>query len=488
MVSYFNSRSGVTTLAVITGCLIVLLKAVVGIESGSISVVSEAVQSSIGVVAALIALFAVRTADRPADENHPYGHGKAESLAALGQALLIAIAAAAILYEAVERLIHGAVIRNLDWAIAVMLFSTFVNLAVSWQVFNVARRDESPALNANGWNIASDLLTDIGVLVGLVLVLITGITALDPIIAIAMALLILKAAWDITRPAAADLLDERLPRRDEAHVRAILNAHQGLYKSVTTLRTRRAGTGRHVYAALEFPPDVSLSDAHALTEHLEEEIKRQFPRTTVVIEAESPPSSSHTPETIAEQVQQVAERLGTRIHHVSVLKSENDFTVNLHLEVSGDLTLTQAHWRATQLEDELRRELPQVGHVITHIEPVTQEALYAGEPVMEQDEIADRLRTITRAMPQVEDVHDLEMHGSDDNLVVSLHVTLNGDPTIVQAHSISEEIKANLEHTLPAGASVFVHTEPREAATEPSLTVDSRQGTISDRDGSENGS
>ncbi len=462
MLSYLNQRNGAVVLSILSNTTLILLKIAIGLYTGSVSIISEAIHSSTDLLAAIIAFFAIRTAARPADENHPYGHGKAESLAAGVEALLIFLAAGLIVYEAARRLYLGSwEVENLDWGIAVMAFSSAANFVVSRHLFRVAKRTGSPALAADAWHLATDLYTALGVGLGLVIVRLTGIEAFDPLIAIGVAFFIVKAAWDITRGAMADLLDERLPASDESKIQAVLDANRSLFSRIRVLRSRRAGSERRIYIALEFPPSVSMSDAHTITERLEHEISQVLPGSSVIVEAEAPPKEQ-TPETVLETVERVARRLDIPVHHIRVSSANGQFMVSLHLEVDETLSLEAAHLEATRLEEELRRELPDLARVDTHIEPTPRQALPEQDYGRTRERIAAVIQEMEEELPAVRGVHDIQVRRNDGKLNISLHCALAGEVPITQAHHISSEIEARLRQEFPNIQNVLVHTEPQD--------------------------
>ena len=460
--NYLNQRTGAATLSILSNTLLIALKITIGLYTGSVSIISEAIHSSTDLIAALIAFFAIRTAARPADANHPYGHGKAESLAAAVEALLILMAAGLIVYEAGRRLYLGEwEIENLDWGIGVMVFSSAANFVVSRHLFNVSKRTGSPALAADAWHLATDLYTALGVGLGLVIVRLTGIKQFDPLVAIGVALFIVKAAWDITRGAIADLLDESVPADDLAKIRAVLDAHRSRDSNVRVLRARRSGGDRRIYIALEFPPGMAMADAHAEAEELEHEIQKAFRDSSVIVEAEAPPRHE-TREPLIEAVARIARRLNLPVHHINVYTAADHFDVALHLEVDEFLSLDEAHQLATRLEDALRQELPGLARVDTHIEPAAHGALPDAEQTRAQARIEQALHEMEEELPPVRGAHDVEVRRSDGKLYISLHLTLNGGVSIGEAHLLSGEIEARLKRQAPEIQSVLVHTEPQE--------------------------
>mgnify|MGYP001613154448 CR=1 FL=1 len=266
---------------------------------GSISVIAEALHSLLDLVAAIIAFVAVRFSAKPADWEHPFGHGKAEPISAGIEALLIFPAAIIIVYEGVNRLISGATLEFLELGIGVMLFSTLVNAFVSRQLFRTSKRFDSLALEADAWHLSIDVLTSVGVLFGLVVVRLTGLNILDPIMAIAVALLITKAAYDLVRKSIRGLLDVRLPSHEEKIIRETILEHGRDMVGFHKLRTRKSGNTRFVELHLVLTKDTHLEQAHQLCNHLEADIASKLPNSQVTIHCEPP--GEHEAETASEE-------------------------------------------------------------------------------------------------------------------------------------------------------------------------------------------
>jgi cation diffusion facilitator family transporter len=270
------SKQAVAAVSVATYGLLVVLKLIVGIAVGSVAVISEAIHSATDVVASVTALVGVRKAAQPPDEDHPFGHGKIESLAGAGQAIVILIAIWLILNESVSKLLHGVELVALDLAIAVMAVSAIANLVVGRWVAKAARETESLALEAAGLNHMSDVLVSAGVAVGLVIVRITGLAILDPLIAIVVVLFIARAAYDIARRSVDDLLDASLPREEQARIQEVLDRYSRRAKHVVNyhqLRSRKSGAERHVDLHLVVKRDVTVQESHDLCDDLEQNLQ-----------------------------------------------------------------------------------------------------------------------------------------------------------------------------------------------------------------------
>ena len=205
----FSTKTGAAGLSIISNSALVGLKVAVGLSMGSVSVLSEGVHSAVDLLAALIAFFSIRAAARPPDEEHQFGHGKIENVSGAIEALLIFGAAGLIIYEAADKIRTGTELESMELGIGIMAASGLVNFFVSRHLHRVARASDSVALEADAWHLTTDVYTSLGVMAGLVVVRITDLTVLDPIIAILVALLIMRAAWRITRKSVGGLLDGR---------------------------------------------------------------------------------------------------------------------------------------------------------------------------------------------------------------------------------------------------------------------------------------
>ncbi len=286
-------KTRVALLSVASNSGLVVLKLIVGAVIGSVSVMSEAIHSGVDLLAAVIATLAVRTSGRPADEEHPFGHGKFENFSGAIEALLIFAAAGWIVYEAVHRLIHPRPIENAGWGAAVMLFSAVMNVIVSQMLFKVGRETDSVALEADAWHLRTDVYTSVGVMAGLLLIWIhetffpqVYMHWLDPAAAIAVAMLILKAAWDLTLKSTRDLLDVGLPQHEEEWIRNYINSHRPQIAGFHRLRTRKSGAERFIEFHLLVRPDMSVDESHAITEETTRAIREKFGETTVTIHVE----------------------------------------------------------------------------------------------------------------------------------------------------------------------------------------------------------
>ena len=287
MIPDLRTKSGAASLSVASNTALIALKVAAGAVTGSIAILTEAVHSAIDLVASLIALFSVRKADEPADADHPYGHEKVENLASAVEGTLILLGALVIVYEATRRLVEWAEVESLGVGIAVVGFSAVVNWVLSSYLHRRADALDSPALEADAAHLRSDSLTSLGVLVGLVLIEITGIEAFDAIVALVVAMAIVATGIRILTRSGRELVDEAPPPAELDRIEAAIAAARapevaGYHK----LRARRAGSRRHIDLHVQFRSGTTLERAHGLAHEMRAAIEAEISHADVLIHVE----------------------------------------------------------------------------------------------------------------------------------------------------------------------------------------------------------
>ena len=277
-------------LSVISNAGLVIMKFSIGFSIGSVSIISEAIHSSMDLIASAIAFFSVRKSAEPPDEGHAFGHGKFEDISGLVEALLIFIAAVLIIHEAITKLLgepsEQFVPDLLILGIAVMGISALVNWYVSHRLFIVAQQAESIALESDAWHLRTDVYTSLAVFSGLVLIQLTGLEIFDPIFALGVAVVIIKAAWDLIRRSFSDLIDHSIPKEDEKRIKEIICDHASEYAGFHDLKTRRSGPEVFIEFHLVMPGQITVLQSHDFSDHLEDDLKLEFPRSTITIHIE----------------------------------------------------------------------------------------------------------------------------------------------------------------------------------------------------------
>ena len=280
-----STRSGSAKLALGVVTSLIILKVIVAFISHSISITAQATDSFLDLFSIGITVIAVHMSVQPADEKHPFGHGKMEGISALIQAFLVLGAGGFIIYSAIQRIIHGTVIKP-DAGIAVMVISIIASYFLSRHLRRVAKATESTAIDASAQNISADVYSAAGVLLGLLAVLITGWEILDPIVALVMVGFVLKAGYETAIRAFRELTDYSLPKEDMAILNSCIQEHFTELVSYHAVRSRRAGSERFVELHLVMPRDVSVEKAHQMCDLLENDIREKLPNSSVTIHVE----------------------------------------------------------------------------------------------------------------------------------------------------------------------------------------------------------
>jgi cation diffusion facilitator family transporter len=279
-----NSKTKVARISIASNTFLIVMKLLVGIIGGSVSIISEAIHSLMDLLAALIAYFSVKVSDNPPDSKHPYGHGKIENVSGVIEALLIFIAAALIIFEAIKKLIGASYEIELVWVGSIVMFiSAAVNTYVSRKLYKAAKKTNSIALEADALHLKTDVYTSVGVAVGLAFIYLTGIKWLDPIIAIGVAFLIIFESFSLLKKAFSPLLDTAWSEEEILELESKLGKMKVNYHD---LRTRMAGDYRFIEMHIVIPENESVGDAHKYCDLIEEELSKYYEKLSVTTHVE----------------------------------------------------------------------------------------------------------------------------------------------------------------------------------------------------------
>jgi cation diffusion facilitator family transporter len=439
-----------TALASIAAATVLLaLKLGTGLASGSLGLVSEALHSGTDLVAAVLTFFAVGVAGRPADRGHPFGHGKAEHLAALAEAAVLALVSLAVAGLAVARL-AGAVEQEIEtawWVFAVLALVIAIDVTRTAASYRVARRYGSAALLSNALHFGSDLVGTLAVLAGLVAAA-QGFPEGDAIAALFVAALVLTAASRLIRRN-VDVLMDRAPAAAEEAARAAI---AGLEPPVelSRLRLRQAGTSHFADVVIAVPPGAAVGQGHATADRIEEALERVLPGSDVVVHVE--PGAAE--EALRERAHAAALSVPSvrEIHNLSLVTLGGATELSLHLKLPGELRLEEAHELAEQVEAAITAAVPEIGSVQTHLEPLA-EAASAVE--LAPGDVERIVRQVVGAPPR--EVRVLRTGGG---LVAFLTLGLDPASTLADAHARASQVEDRLRAEHPEIADVIVHTEP----------------------------
>jgi cation diffusion facilitator family transporter len=461
---------------------VTVLKFVTGILTGSLGMLSESAHSAVDLIASIITLFSIQVADRPADEDHNYGHGKVESLSAFVETFIMLGSCLWIVTEAVQRIhshTHLALHPSL-WPFSVLLFSIGVDFTRSRTLGRIAREHHSDALAADSVHFATDMWASFAVMVGLAATFageryhIPSLEYADPIAAIVVSGVILQVSWRLARQTVDALLDATPtsdPTSSQAQTKEQLRSNlihdlkaiPGVM-SVDRLRTRRSGADYFADITLGMPRNLTFQRSEQLTMAATEAVRRHLPGADVVIH--TVPTASIA-ESVHDRIRAVAARRNLSIHDVSVQHIDGGLHVEQHLEVDETMPLRQAHELVTELEAEMRQEVPAISSILTHIE--SEPATIEQPASLERDrELEVRLRHVAFSFPEIQDIHEVfvtrrkafagDEHG--DHIQVSCHCTLPDDLPMAQVHAVITALEGAFKLDAPEVDRLLIHPEP----------------------------
>lgn len=286
-----NAKTKVARLSLLSNSTLIILKLIVGLATGSVSIISEAIHSTMDLLAAIIAFFSVKISDKPADDIHPYGHGKIENVSGVIEALLILVASIWIIIEAVSKLIEPGEVESIGLGFIVMFISSAINFVVSKKLYAVAKQEDSIALEADALHLKADVYTSLGVGIGLFLIWITKLNFLDPIVAILVAVFILKEAVELLISAFNPLLDVKLSNDEINIIKNNINKYSTTYCNYHDFKTRKSGRVRYIELHLVFPENMKIKDAHDVCDEIENDIKNSLDHSEIMIHLESSENS-----------------------------------------------------------------------------------------------------------------------------------------------------------------------------------------------------
>ncbi|MBN2236369.1 MAG: cation transporter [Bacteroidales bacterium] len=281
-----NKKAKIAAISILSNTSLILLKLIAGLISGSVSILSEAIHSSMDLLASIIAFFAVKISAKEPDRLHPYGHGKFENISGVLEGVLILIAAIWIIYEAILKLIHPEAISHYAYGIAVMLFSALVNTIVSSRLYKVAKETNSIALEADALHLKTDVYTSIGIALGMGLIWLTGVELFDPIFALIVAFLIIRESFVLIRKAFNPLLDARVEQNELDAIFDLIQKNLPEETSINDLRVRMNGSMYILDFVLKVPPLITVKASHQICDQLEFAIQKEYQQSDIQIHVE----------------------------------------------------------------------------------------------------------------------------------------------------------------------------------------------------------
>jgi len=451
-----KAKQSVALNSAVASALLTFMKAVVGVLTGSMAVLSEAVQSGIDLTAGLLTYFAVKKGDKPADIKHHYGYAKIESVSALIESGLLFVTCAWIIYEAVQRLFIKSVEVNPAWyAYAVLVISIIVNYSRARVLSRVAKETKSPALEADAMNFNMDNLSSAMVLVGLVFISF-GFPLADPVAAICVSVFIAYAAYKLGKRT-IDVLIDTAPEGAAPIILAETKKVTGVL-AVEKLRVRPAGATLFVEISVTVSRKLSHERVDSICESVERRIRNSMPEADVIVIAK-PVSLSN--ETIIERIQITAVNQGLSVHDITIQAVGGKNYATFHVEVETAYTVAKAHAAVSKLESELRDELGEEIDICTHIEPYKGGvAEGVALPIEREKAIADKVAELSKSLSLAQGVRNVKVRSVGGRLFISFICLFDPETLLEDAHKQVSTFEYLVKENVPLTKRVIIHIEP----------------------------
>jgi len=457
-----SEKQSVALNSVYAAVAITTLKIVVGISTGSLGILSEAAHSGLDLVAAAITYLSVRVSDKPADADHQYGHGKVENFSAFIETGLLLLTCLWIVYEATKRLFfHSVEIEPSVWAFVVMAISIMVDFWRSRRLKRIADKYDSQALLADALHFSTDIWSSAVVILGLGLVLagrtssISWLAKADPIAALVVACIVVYVSWRLARQTIDALLDGA-PAGVRSKIIDAVSRVDGVLE-IDRVRIRRGGSNYFADVSMAMSRNVTFQKSEQVANEVSSRIRELLPGADVVVNAVARASRG---ESLFDRIRAVATRNNLNVHDISVQDIHGALHVEQHVELDERMPLKDAHDRVTRLESEMRRDVPEISSILTHIEsePATIET---SDGLVDAPSFERRIQLATGAFPEVVDAHDLMFKRVAGRLYLSLHCTMKDDLPLARVHDIQTALESRFRQEVPDLFRVLIHPEPQ---------------------------
>jgi cation diffusion facilitator family transporter len=452
-----REKRRVAMTSVVAAVFLTAMKLGVGIWTGSLGILSEALHSGLDLIAALITVLAVRIADRPADEDHQFGHGKIENLSALFQTLLLLVTCIWILYEAWERLSGDAVHIQVNfWAFAVVVVSIVVDFSRSRALMRIARKYDSQALEADALHFRTDIYSSAVVLIGLVSVLV-GFPEADAIAAAIVALIVISISIQLGRRTIDGLLD-RVPEGVQRTVEQVVSEIDGV-ESIRTLRLRSSGGAVFINLVIGIQRTTFFDRAHAIVDSVEDGVRRALPRADILVHAEPVVGVR---EKLSDKVEWLVRQSALTAHNIAILWVDDAYMIEFDIEYPQGTSFEEAHDLATEVEARIRKHIANVRHVHIHLEEDTVGALNARDISSDEASLLQRCAEYLEGQEMICAVGMLRLFATEDGLRLSITVSLPRGLSLSEMHHHVDHLENGLSALDSRIDDVFIHAEPAD--------------------------
>ena len=448
--------------SVLAAVVITVLKFIVGMLSGSLGIISEALHSSFDLVAAVVTLFSVRVSDKPADADHQFGHGKIENVSAFVETGLLLVTCGWIVWEAIHRLFFRSVeIEPNFWAVFVMSLSIILDYWRSGSLKRVADKYDSQALQADALHFRTDIWSSAVVIVGLGFVWagrfyrVPWLAKADPISALCVAGVVVWVSWRLARETIDSLLDAAPAGMRNKIIAQVGSVPRVL--SVERVRIRKAGSRYFVDVAVGLGRNVTFQTSNVVVSKVRQRINNLLGDADVLVSAV--PRELKT-ESIFDRIRAAALRNNLAVHDISVQDLDGDIHVELDIELPENMTLFAAHDRVTTLEADIRAHVPEIDSILTQIE-CELATIETSDAIVEDPALEAKLKAIGETFPDVVDVHEIICKRMGDHVFLSCHVTMQDNLPLSQVHDVTTALEVQFKLEAPQLFRVMIHPEPQ---------------------------
>jgi cation diffusion facilitator family transporter len=439
-----------------------LAKLVVGYWTGALSLIADGYDSLFDAAGNVIGLVGIHIAARPADEEHPYGHRKFETLTAIAISLMLFLTTWELFESAWERLRDPELIDPTInvWSFGSLVVSIATHIAVVVYELNAGRRLKSDVLVADAMHTKADIYISVSVIGGLIAVRL-GFPVVDPLLALVIAVTIAKIGIDIIRESSRTLLDGALVPIGEIQ-RIVMGVRD--VRACHDIRSRGHEDAVYVDLHVKVAPEMTTAQSHAIAHDVQHRLRTEIPAVQdVVIHVEPEDVTGSEADALIPALRAVAEELGIAIHDISARQVYGAYHVEAHVTVDGSLPLGKAHAIADRLEELARNRIDQLVEIVTHIEPSGEAQEWSFASRVSADRITEAIRDLLADLSELGTCHDIQVYPMGDNWAASLHYVLDGGLSLEEAHALSGEIEGRLRDAIPRLGRVIVHTEPLAA-------------------------
>lgn len=457
MHSHSNEKNSVALSSVFASLFLTLTKLIVGMVTGSMGIISEAAHSLLDFFAAALTFFSVKFGDRPADEKHPYGHGKMESVSALIETGLLFITSAWIIYESVRRLISKDIEIELAWyAFAVVILSIIVDISRSRSLSRVAKETKSQALEADALHFTSDIYSSLVVLLGLVLVGL-GIKGADAIAAICVSIFVARAGYSLGKRTIDTLIDSS-PQEICEKVKNIVEKTDGII-SIEKVRAREIGINSFIELTINVNRSLAASKIKEIEEEICRKIDEDIPHAEVIIQSQPIQLDN---ENIIETVQIIAAKNNIPVHDIVIDKLDGTKFVSYDMEVPDNLNIEECHEMATELENQIREELGEDIELNSHIEPIKKDSVLSSKITEEEkEEVLKAIKEVDEEIKEFYDMHNILIRKIGNKFFISLHCCADPKLNIESVHNATNRFEYLIKNKIKEIKRVVVHIEPK---------------------------